>query len=93
KKELDLALLLVNNLEAAFDPAKYHDSYKERVEALIQAKIAGQETVAAPAPKPAAVVNILEALQKSLEASGGRKPPTRASDDKPAQTKKAGRKA
>jgi DNA end-binding protein Ku len=76
QKELDLALLLVRNLEAAFEPAKYHDTYKEQVEALIQAKIAGQETVSAPAPKSAPVVDILEALQRSLQATGAaRKPP------------------
>jgi DNA end-binding protein Ku len=80
-KELDLALLLVRNLEAPFEPAKYHDSYREKIDALIQAKIAGEETVESPAPKAAPVVNILEALQRSLESSAGaRKPP--ASEEK-----------
>ncbi len=85
QKELDLALLLVKNLEAPFEPAKYRDTYKEQVEALIEAKMAGQETVQAPAPKSAPVVNILEALQRSLEATAGasgRKPP--ASEEAPA---------
>lgn len=75
QKELDLALLLVRNLEAAFEPAKYRDTYKEQVESLIQAKIAGQETVSAPAPKSAPVVDILEALQRSLAVTAERKPP------------------
>jgi len=81
-RELDLALLLVQNLQAPFEPAKYHDTYREQLDALIEAKIAGQETVTAPAPKQAPVVNILEALQRSLEATGGRKPP--AKEEKPA---------
>ncbi|MBC8166381.1 MAG: Ku protein [Bryobacteraceae bacterium] len=81
EKELKLALLLVENLEAPFRPSNYHDSYKAKLDALIQSKIAGEETIAAPAPKAAPVVNILEALQKSLEAAS-RKPPVK--EDRPA---------
>lgn len=85
KKELDLALLLVTNLEAPFEPAKYKDGYREKLDALIQAKISGEETVAAPQPKAAPVVDILEALQRSLEsASGSRKPPAAAEKSPPA---------
>jgi DNA end-binding protein Ku len=83
QKELDLALLLIRNLAAPFEPAKYRDSYREKLDALIQSKIAGEETVEAPAPKPAPVVNILEALQRSLESASGRKPP--AKEESPAQ--------
>ena len=50
-RELDLALLLVKTLQAPFEPGKYHDTYREKLDALIQAKIAGEETVTAPAPK------------------------------------------
>lgn len=81
-KEMDLALLLVNNLEAPFEASKYRDTYREKLDALIQAKISGQETVEPPQPKQAGVVNILEALQRSLESSGSaRKPP--ATEEKP----------
>lgn len=76
-KELDLALLLIRNLAAPFEPAKYRDTYREKLDALIESRIAGQDTVEAPAPKPAAVVNILEALQRSLESAAGRKPPAK----------------
>jgi DNA end-binding protein Ku len=75
-KEMDLALLLIRNLAAPFEPAKYRDTYREKIDALIQSKIAGEETVEAPSPKPAAVVNILEALQRSLATAPARKPPT-----------------
>jgi DNA end-binding protein Ku len=81
QKELDLALLLIRNLEAPFEPAKYRDTYREKLDALIQSKIAGEETIEAPAPKPAPVVNILEALQRSLAATPARKPP--AAEDAP----------
>jgi DNA end-binding protein Ku len=75
QKELDLALLLIRNLAAPFEPAKYRDTYREKLDALIHSKIAGEETIEAPAPKPAAVVNILEALQRSLANAPARKPP------------------
>ncbi|MEJ7607096.1 MAG: Ku protein [Bryobacteraceae bacterium] len=73
-KELELAMLLVGALKAPFEPAKYRDTYREKLEALIQAKITGNETVQAPAVKQAAVVNILEALQRSLQITGAPTP-------------------
>ena len=66
ERELELALLLVQNLAAPFEPAKYHDTYKEKLDALIAAKIEGKEPVEErkPAAKPAG--DILAALERSL---------------------------
>jgi DNA end-binding protein Ku len=69
KKELDLAETLIQSLAAAFEPEKYHDTYGEKVEAIIAQKVAGQPP--APVEKPvrtSTVVNITEALQRSLAA-------------------------
>ena len=78
KKELDLALLLVESLADKFEPSKYRDTYRDQVRALIETKVAGREVAEVPAPRPAAqVVDILKALQQSLEQT--RKPPARAS--------------
>ncbi len=74
QKELDLALLLVNHLAGAFEAAKYRDSYREKLDALIAAKLEGRALIEAEAPRPAPVVNILDALKRSLESTG-RKPP------------------
>jgi DNA end-binding protein Ku len=74
QKEMELALLLIRNLAASFEPAKYRDTYREKLDELIQRKIAGEETIEPPAPAAPPVVNILEALQKSLAATS-RKPP------------------
>jgi DNA end-binding protein Ku len=90
QKELDLALLLIRNLAAPFEPGKYRDTYREKLDALIQSKIAGEETIQAPAPGPAPVVNILEALQRSLESSALRKPP--AKDDTGSKASKPSRR-
>ena len=74
QKELDLALLLVNSLAAPFEAAKYRDSYREKLDAMIAAKLQGKALVEAEVSRPASVVNILDALKRSL-ASTGRKPP------------------
>ena len=67
-QELELAHLLVESLAARFEPAKYKDSYRENLRALIDAKIRGEELkLGAPQPVPAPVADILEALKASLE--------------------------
>lgn len=77
-KELDLANMLVRVLEAEFDPQKFRDTYRERLEKLIAAKVAGQAVVPAQPPRPTKpAVEIMEALRKSL--AGLKKPPEAAS--------------
>ena len=66
EKELKLALLLVENLTAPFEPAKYRDTYKDKLDAMIAAKIEGEETVETPAPKTKPAADILAALERSL---------------------------
>jgi DNA end-binding protein Ku len=90
QKEMDLALLLVRNLAAPFEAAKYRDTYREKLDELIQRKIAGEETIETPAPTPSSVVNIVDALQKSLAAAAARKPP--ASEQPAAGAPKTGGK-
>jgi DNA end-binding protein Ku len=73
-KELELAMALIDSLTAPFEPEKYKDTYRENLKAMIDAKVAGKETVAAPAAQHLApVVDILEALKMSL--AEGKKPP------------------
>jgi DNA end-binding protein Ku len=66
EKELNLALLLIDNLAAPFEPAKYRDTYKEKLDAMIAAKIEGEETVETPVPKAKPAADILAALERSL---------------------------
>jgi DNA end-binding protein Ku len=73
-KEGELASMLVQALAAPFDPSKYHDTYREKLEALIDARMKGKTATAAPEkPRKAPVVDIMEALQNSLKAT--KKPP------------------
>ena len=68
-KELDLAQTLIHSLAAPFEPAKYHDRYRESLESIIAKKVAGQPVSVVQKPERAAsVVDITEALQKSLAA-------------------------
>jgi DNA end-binding protein Ku len=69
-QELELAHRLVESLAGPFEPAKYHDSYRQNLRALIDTKVCGEElkTVAErPALRPAP--DILEALKASLAQS------------------------
>jgi DNA end-binding protein Ku len=67
EKETALAQMLVETLAAPFEPEKYRDSYRDNLQAMIDAKIKGQQVVAPPsAREPAKVVDIMEALKQSL---------------------------
>ncbi len=81
-KELELALLLVNSLAGAFDASKYRDRYREKLDALIAAKLEGVAAVEAKAVRPAPVINILEALQRSLDAAEPKTPASEAAAPK-----------
>jgi DNA end-binding protein Ku len=65
-KELQLAGQLIDTLSAKFDPRKFHDEYQANLERLIEQKRKGEPVTATKSERPAAVVNILDALRKSL---------------------------
>lgn len=72
ERELDMAKMLIEQLSVPFDPAKYRDDYRERVMELIQAKIAGRDIVEpAPEPRRTNVIDLMAALQASLQAVQG----------------------
>jgi DNA end-binding protein Ku len=66
-KQRNLAVTLIEAMAAPFEPEKFKDTYREKLQELIAAKIEGSETAAqASVSKRAPVVDIMEALQKSL---------------------------
>lgn len=70
--ELDLADKLVEQLSVdEFEPEKYSDTYTDRVKALIDQKVAGEEIVVAPEQPKAQIIDLFEALKQSLEGHGG----------------------
>jgi len=79
--EKKLAVQLIENLAAEFEPAKYRDEYQEGMRALIAAKQEGKGIAAVSHPQRAPVVDLMAALQKSLEkkpVAPAKKPPVRA---------------
>jgi DNA end-binding protein Ku len=70
--EVDLARKLIEQLSAkAFRPERYKDAYRERVQEVVQKKVAGEEvTAAAPAPARAQVIDLMDALKASLARQG-----------------------
>ena len=70
KRELDIAKQLVESLAGPFDSAKYHDTYREEVLALIERKAAGEEIAVQPAADEdeEPVPDLMAALKASLDA-------------------------
>ena len=82
QQEVKLAQQLIGSLAGKFTPKKYTDEYQQRVAQLIEAKRKGQAVAEAPAPQLAPVIDLMEALKKSLAerqaAPAQKKPPARA---------------
>jgi DNA end-binding protein Ku len=72
-REVDMARQLVETFSAEWDPVKYKDDYRERLLAMIEAKAEGQEVVVPEErERPAPVVDLVAALEASLERAGKR---------------------
>lgn len=67
-RELKMAEQLINSLAGAFEPAKYHDEYRECVTAMLERKAEGEEIVRPPHldPKPVKAGDLMAALEASL---------------------------
>lgn len=68
-KEMQLALTLVETLRARFDPAAYPDRYRQALEQLIAAKVAGRQVHAPEVPESRATLDLVAALQASIQAA------------------------
>jgi len=73
KAEVDMAKTLIENLAAKWDPEKYHDRYRNELLELLQKKAEGE-----PLPEPQAdgggeVVDLMEALRASVQATKKRR--------------------
>ncbi len=64
--EVKLAEQLVESLSRDFKPEQFHDKFQENLKALIEAKQKGRTIVAERKPGPARVIDMMEALKKSL---------------------------
>lgn len=65
-QEIQLAEQLVKSLAAPFDPEKYEDAYQKKLADMIEAKREGKPVTAIKTPRLAPVIDLMAALQKSL---------------------------
>ncbi len=84
-EEMKLAQQVIATFEGPLDLASYTDEYRAGLQKIIDAKIAGQEIVAPAQEAPAKVVNLMDALRKSLDTvSAAKKKPAKAVSTTPA---------
>jgi DNA end-binding protein Ku len=74
KKELEMATTLVESLASEWNPEKYTDDYRENLMRVIKAKMKGKsaDLVSEEPPRDAKVIDLMERLRQSLDASGNR---------------------
>jgi DNA end-binding protein Ku len=71
KDMLQLAEHILDTKKAKFDPSKFEDRYETALKKLIAAKQSGKKLPSAPEPKPTNVINLMDALRKSVQAERG----------------------
>jgi DNA end-binding protein Ku len=92
EKELKMAEQLIESLSEDFDPAGYHDEYRERLSEIIDKKAHGEEiTIQAPEPEAGGkVIDLMAALEASLAKAKERSKP---SDEEKTKKKRNRRKS
>ncbi len=73
EQETEMARSLIANLTQPWDPTAFQDEYRQALLDLIEKKAAGEKIEVAPQPTPGKVIDLMEALKASVEASAGRK--------------------
>jgi DNA end-binding protein Ku len=87
-EEMKLAKQVISTFDGELNLKDYKDEYKEGLRRIIDAKIAGEEVVAADVQEPPKVVDLMEALRRSLNTvSTEKKKPAKADVEKPAKVK------
>jgi DNA end-binding protein Ku len=73
KKELDMAKRLVEEFSGAFEPERFHDTYRDKLCEIIRAKERGEEVVHAEPVEEEAPTDLMAALRASVEAAQSRR--------------------
>jgi len=88
-EEIKLAQQVIATFDGPLNLVDYKDEYREGLQRIIDAKIAGEEIVAPSVETPPRVVNLMEALKKSLDAvSTSKKKPAKAAVTQPTAKRK-----
>ena len=79
KEMVDLATELIRRKSRPFDPARFRDAYAEALKQLVERKRAGRATITTGEEErrePGKIINLIEALKKSVGQDAPRRPPT-----------------
>jgi DNA end-binding protein Ku len=91
-EEVKLARQVMSTFEGDVDFTSYRDEYQDGLRQIIDAKVEGREVVAPEVEAPPKVVNLMEALRKSLDSiSASKKKPQRIEDRPEARVRKRAR--
>jgi DNA end-binding protein Ku len=71
---LQLAEHILDQKKGHFDPSKFEDRYEDALGALIKAKRAGKAPPSSPSPQPSNVINLMDALRRSVQGAKGATP-------------------
>ena len=77
--ELTMAVQLVEGLSGEFDAAEFRNEYREDLRAMLEAKLAGEEITRPEPVAPAPVVDLMEALKKSVAQAKSQREPAKPS--------------
>jgi len=84
--ELEMAVQLVESLVGEFDPTEFENEYRAELRAMLEAKLAGKEIKRPEPVAPAEVIDLMDALKKSVAQAQKQKGP----DARPRAKKSAG---
>jgi len=89
-EEMKLAQQVIATFEGPLDLASYTDEYRAGLQRIIDAKVAGQEVTAPETAEPPKVVNLMDALRKSLDqvSAAAKKPAKASTAGRPAKTRR-----
>lgn len=87
--ELKMAKALIEGMSGKFNPSDYKDEYRRKVQEAIERKISGKEIVSPKESGSDKMIDLMEALTKSLELAQKPKPAKRTAVKKTSERKKA----
>lgn len=88
-----LANQLIEQFEGEFDTGEFVDAYQEALAEVVKAKVKGTTPVIAKAPERGQVINLMDALKRSIDEGESKKPPAKSQPRKKAGKAAGKRKA
>jgi DNA end-binding protein Ku len=85
---LKLAVHILDSKKGHFEPARFEDRYESALQELIKAKRAGKAPPTVAEPKPSNVINLMDALRRSVRSESGVAPRRSAPKAKTAHPRK-----